>query len=103
LINKRKEGVKMKKKVYTVCGSGVATSVMCAKKIKDYCSDHGIDVEVSPISFGQLSGNNISADLVVSVNSKLSLNNDIPVVSGISLLTGIGQEDTLKQIAEILK
>ena len=93
----------MKKKVYTVCGSGVATSVMCSKKIKEYCDNHGVDVEVSPISFGQLSGNNVSADLIVSVNSKLKLNNDIPVISGISLLTGIGQEDTLKQIVDILK
>lgn len=93
----------MKKKVYTVCGSGVATSVTCAKKIKEYCDKHGIDVEVSPISFGQLSGNNVKADLIVSVNSKLQLSNDIPVISGISLLTGIGQEATLKHIADILK
>jgi len=93
----------MKKKVYTVCGSGVATSVMCAKKIKDYCNEHGIDVDVFPISFGQLSGNNVTADLIVSVNSKLTLNNNIPVVSGISLLTGVGEEATLKQVVEILK
>lgn len=95
---------KMKKRIYTVCGSGVATSVMCAKKIKEYCDEHNIDVDVIPISFGQLSGNNINADLIVSVNSKLKLsNNDIPVISGISLLTGIGQADTFKKIEDILK
>lgn len=93
----------MKKKVYTVCGSGVATSVICARKIKDYCEKQNVDVDVSPISFGQLSGNTINADLIVSVNSKLKLDNDIPVISGTSLLTGIRQEDTLKQIIEILK
>ena len=92
----------MKKKILTVCGSGVATSVMCAKKIKDYCQEKGIDVDVSPISFGQLSGNAIDADIIVSVNSKLQTTNDIPVVSGISLLTGIGQAETLSNIVEIL-
>lgn len=93
----------MKKKVYTVCGSGVATSVMCAKKIEEYCKDHGVAVEVTPISFGQLSGDAIEADIVVSVNSKLDLNSSIPVVSGVSLLTGIGEEDTLAEIVAILK
>ncbi|MCH3965101.1 MAG: PTS galactitol transporter subunit IIB [Clostridium sp.] len=93
----------MKKKVFTVCGSGVATSVVCAKKIKDYCDEQGIDVDVSPISFGQLSGNNIEADLIVSVNSRLKLNNNIPIISGISLLTGIGQKSTLEQIVDVLK
>lgn len=93
----------MKKKVFTVCGSGVATSVMCAEKIKSYCADNGIDVEVTPISFGQLSGGNVEADLIVSVNSKVEQTGDIRVISGISLLTGIGQAQTLQQIADILK
>lgn len=93
----------MKKKIYTVCGSGVATSVMCAKKIKDYCKEQNVEVDVSPISFGQLSGNTIRADLIVSVNSKLELDNGIPVISGTPLLTGVGQEGTLKQIVDALK
>ncbi|HMM21799.1 MAG TPA: PTS sugar transporter subunit IIB [Selenomonadales bacterium] len=93
----------MKKKIYTVCGSGVATSVMCAKKIEEYCKNNGLDVEVSPISFGQLSGDNIKADLIVAVNSKSDNTGNIPVVAGVSLLTGIGAENTLKEIVEILK
>jgi PTS system galactitol-specific IIB component len=93
----------MKKRVFTVCGSGVATSVMCAGKIRDYCKEHGIDVEVTPISFGQLSGGNADADLIVSVNSKVEQTGEIPVVSGITLLTGMGQAQTLEKIAEILK
>ncbi|SHO50636.1 PTS sugar transporter subunit IIB [Anaerocolumna xylanovorans] len=93
----------MRKKVYTVCGSGVATSVMCAQKISDYCKKNGIDAEVTPISFGQLSGGNVKADLIVSVNSKVEQKGDIPVISGITLLTGMGQEQTLQKIVEILK
>ena len=93
----------MKKKVYTVCGSGIATSVMCAKKVEKYCKDNGIEVEVTPISFGQLSGNNIEADVIVSVNPKLKLKTDIPIISGVTLLTGIGQEETLKSIVAVLK
>lgn len=93
----------MRKRVLTVCGSGVATSVMCAQKINEYCKNQGIDVEVTPISFGQLSGGNVNADLIVSVNSKVEQTGNIPVMSGINLLTGMGQEQTLQQIAEILK
>ncbi len=92
----------MRKRVFTVCGSGVATSVMCAQKISEYCKSHGIDVEVTPISFGQLSGGNVKADLIVSVNSKVEQTGDIPVISGVTLLTGMGQEQTLQQIASIL-
>lgn len=93
----------MKKRIYTVCGSGVATSVMCAGKIKDYCREQGIDAEVTAISFGQLSGGNVDADLIVSVNSKVEQSGNIPVISGITLLTGVGQAQTLQQIGEILK
>ncbi|MCI1821442.1 MAG: hypothetical protein LKI76_07160 [Megasphaera sp.] len=93
----------MKKRVITVCGSGVATSVMCATKIRDYCKDHHIDVEVTPISFGQYSGGNVEADVIVSMNAKIESVENIPIISGVALLTGIGQEQTLAKIAEILK
>lgn len=93
----------MKKKILTVCGSGVATSVMCAEKIKQYCSKNGIDVSVEAISFGQLSGRKIDADCIVSVNPNQKINIDIPVISGVSLLTGIGQQATLDEILKVIK
>ena len=93
----------MKKRVLTVCGSGVATSVMCAKKIEEYCKKNGVDVEVTATSFGQLSGDNINADVIVAVNTKLETKANIPIVSAVSLLTGIGAENTLKEIVDILK
>jgi PTS system galactitol-specific IIB component len=93
----------MGKKVITVCGSGVATSVMCAVKIRDYCKEQHIDVTVTPISFGQYSNGNIDADVIVSMNAKIESVKNIPIVSGVALLTGIGQEQTLAKIAEILK
>lgn len=91
------------KKVLAICGSGVATSVMCSNKIRNYCEENGISVDVKAISFGQLNPNNIDADLIVSVNPNLEINVNIPVVSGVSLLTGVGQANTLNQILEILK
>lgn len=90
------------KKVYTVCGSGVATSVMCATKIRNYFKEKGLEVRVEPISFGSLSNGDVSADAIVSVNSGLSNDFGIPVISGVSLLTGIGEEQTFQEVEKIL-
>ncbi|GHU39671.1 PTS sugar transporter subunit IIB [Bacilli bacterium] len=91
------------KKVLAVCGSGVATSVMCSNKIKNYCEKNGMDVSVKAISFGQLDPSNVDADCIVSVNPKLEIDVDIPVVSGVTLLTGIGEEKTLSEVLSILR
>ncbi|MBE6011300.1 PTS sugar transporter subunit IIB [Anaeropeptidivorans aminofermentans] len=91
------------KKVLTICGSGVATSVMCANKIKQFCEKNGIDVEVKAISFGQLDPKSVDADCIVSVNPNLSIDVDVPVISGVSLLTGMGQEQTLQSVVDVLK
>ena len=35
------------KRVLIACGNGVATSTVVASKVKDYCADHGVDIQVT--------------------------------------------------------
>lgn len=75
---------------------------MCSK-IKKYCQENGVDVEVQPLAFGQLEGAKAEADLIVSVTPGVKVDTDIPVISGVPFLTGVGQQEVLKKVIEILK
>ncbi|QIK56919.1 PTS galactitol transporter subunit IIB [Erysipelothrix sp. HDW6A] len=91
-----------KKRVLTICGSGVATSVICANKIRNYCEERNINVDVQTISFGELDGLKGDVDVIVPVNGSVQNVGDIPVVPGINLLTGINETHTLEQIYNYL-
>jgi PTS system galactitol-specific IIB component len=104
LKDRKKERIYLsKKRVITLCGSGIASSTICAQKIKKYCQENGVDVEVQPLAFGQLEGAKAEADLIVSVTPGVKVDTDIPVISGVPFLTGVGQQEVLKKVIEILK
>lgn len=90
------------KKVYCVCGSGVATSTMIASKVKNYLASKGIDADVETTNFGAVNSGGISADVLVSTNPNID-GHGIPVVGGMALLTGMGEEAVLEKVYEILK
>ncbi|MPW26135.1 PTS fructose transporter subunit IIB [Alkalibaculum sp. M08DMB] len=94
----------MKKvKILCVCGSGVVSSSMVASKLKDMLAEHGYlteTVESSPNSIeSDLGGNHF--DLMVCV-SPVYQEYNIPKVSGVGLLTGLGEEEVIEECLEIL-
>lgn len=91
-----------KKKVITLCGSGVASSTMCAQKIKAACEENGIDVDVKPMAFRDLQGQMMDVDLIVTITPGLKYK-DVPVVDGVPFLTGIGQKTAMEKVLNILK
>ena len=65
----------MKKKVIIACGGAIATSSFVADRVKRLCQAEGIEVNI--------------------VQCRLSV--------GMPLLSGIGEEETIKEILVILK
>lgn len=90
------------KKIYAVCGSGVATSTMIAAKVRDYLEARGVQCDVQTTNYGIVNGGGLVADCLVSTNPNITCG-DIPVVPGVALLTGMGEEAVLEQVYQIVK
>lgn len=90
------------KKVLVICGTGVATSTVVAVKIKDYLAAEGIQVAITQGKVMDIVRGIEGYDLIVST-TPIPDSVKIPVIQGISFLTGIGTEKTLSDIAEALR
>lgn len=91
-----------KYRIITLCGSGIASSTICAQKVKKGMADRGIEVEVKPISFREMGGEIGKVDLVVSITPGAKVTINAPVVNGVGLLAGIGEKQILDNIYRIL-
>lgn len=89
------------KKVLVVCGTGVATSTVVVSKVRDFLEAEGIDAQIQQGKVMDLVGSGVDADLIVSTTD-VPDSVTIPVVRALSLITGMGQETTLREIADAL-
>jgi PTS system galactitol-specific IIB component len=92
----------MTKKVLVICGTGVATSTVVAIKIKDFCASKDISVVVTQGKVMDIVRGIEGYDLIVAT-TPIPSTVKIPVIQGLSFLTGIGNEATLEKIAQALR
>lgn len=93
----------MAKRVLVACGNGVATSTVVASKIKDYCADKGVAIQVSQCKMLELHDKANDYDLVVTSGKFKDSEVKTPVIMAIALLTGINEQATLDKIVDALK
>lgn len=91
------------KKVLVACGTGIATSTVVAVKIKEICEKKGIKVIVTPCKLKDVQSIVPDYDLLVTTASFDVSEVNAHVIGGISLLTGVGEEETLTEILNALK
>lgn len=91
----------MVKKVLVICGTGIATSTVVAMKIRDFCASRNIPVEVSQGKVMDIVRGIKGYDLIVAT-TPIPPKITIPVIEGLSFLTGIGVDATLEKIAQAL-
>jgi len=93
----------MAKTVIVSCGTAVATSTVAAKAIEDACKEAGIDVKTKQCKAAEIKIYlEQGADLIVTT-SQLRFDPGIPVVKGLAFLTGIGKDQVIQEILDILK
>jgi galactitol PTS system EIIB component len=90
------------KKVLVICGTGVATSTVVAVKIQEHCASQGIQISVTQGKVMDLVRGIEGYDLIVAT-TPIPESVKIPVIQGISFLTGMGVERTLEEIVAALK
>jgi PTS system galactitol-specific IIB component len=90
------------KRVLVACGNGIATSTVVASKIRDYAEKEGVSIKTEQCKLMEVPGKGDNYDLVVTTG-QFGGQVNTPVVAGLSLLTGIGKEETLKEIISYLK
>lgn len=94
------------KKIFVACGSGVVTSTIAINKLKDGFDERGIseeDYKIGQGSVGEIESVASDYDAVLVTSQYESDNVKIPIINGISLLTGIGADAVLDKLAAIVK
>jgi PTS system galactitol-specific IIB component len=86
-----------KVKILVVCGSGVATSMHAAFKLREYLDEQKISAVIDGAGNNELEGRAGSYDIIIS-NTMVTTKTDKPVFSAIPLLTGIGEKELVDQI-----
>jgi PTS system galactitol-specific IIB component len=90
-----------KKKVLVACGTGIATSTVVTIKIQEALKANNIDADVIQCKVAELPMKVDGADLIVTTT--VYENDKVPVIRGLSFLTGIGMEKDLQTIVDKLK
>lgn len=52
-------------KIYTVCGNGIGSSLMCKFKVEELCEELGIEAQVDSTDFSSAAG--IQCDLIITI------------------------------------
>lgn len=91
------------KRVYVVCATGVATSTMVRMKVEEFLRERGIEADVTQYRVSELSADRIEADAVISTTGMPDeFRKVVPVINGVALLTGIGEDQALEELANAL-
>lgn len=91
------------KRVLIACGNGVATSTVVAAKVKEYCADHGVSIQVTQCKMLELHSKANDYDLVITSGKFSDPDITTPCIMAIALLTGINEEATLAKIVGALR
>lgn len=84
------------------CGGGIFTTTVVTDQVKEILKKEKIDHNVTPAKITEIANIN-NADLIITTGKTSAKNkNGIPIMVGISLLTGVGADDfTEKLLAKI--
>jgi len=88
-------------KIVVACGTAIATSTHVAIKIKELLEERGLKIHTIQCRVPEVPSLAPDADLVVAT-AQVPYDIDVPVVSGIPFLTGIGVEEVIDEIEMIL-
>jgi len=90
------------KRVLVSCGTAIATSTVVAIGIEEAMKERGVNIVTRQCKASEIRGLAQDADLIVTT-TPVPDDLGVPVIQTLAFLTGIGKEEVLNQIEEILK
>lgn len=92
------------KTVYVVCATGIATSTMLRLKVERFLEEQGIQANVRQYRVTEISPERTNADVILATTEiPPEFEKVATIINGISLITGIGQTETLQNLARALQ
>lgn len=92
------------KNVYVVCATGIATSTMVRLKVEKFLQANGIDAHVTQYRVTELAPARVKADAIVATTQMPAEYHEVaPVINGMSLLTGVGEQASLQALLDVLQ
>ncbi|MYL29885.1 MULTISPECIES: PTS sugar transporter subunit IIB [Halobacillus] len=91
-----------KKQVLVACGAGIATSTVVNGAIEEMVKENNLNVDLVQIKIAEVGGYVDTADLLVTT-AMTQKDYPFPVINARTFLTGIGTEETKKEILQELK
>lgn len=92
----------MKKTVLVVCGSGIATSTAVVCELREKLAQRGIQADIRQCDVFSVK-NQLQGVSVIAYTCALKEDFGVPKVSAVALLTGIGADAVVDQIAKVLE
>lgn len=89
------------KQVLVACGAGIATSTVVNNAIEEMAKEHNIKLDIKQIKISEVAPYEETADLLVTT-AMTQKQYKFPVINARNFLTGIGIEDTKKDILDVL-
>lgn len=92
-------------KVLVLCADGVATSTIALVALREAFEEMDIQADFSQgrVADAAMTIEAGDFDFIISTaGTELDIESDIPILSGVPFLTGIGREQAFEQIEEII-
>jgi PTS system galactitol-specific IIB component len=89
-------------KIMVACGSGIATSMSVAMALKEKLAERKLNVEISSCGVNELLYRTEGSDLIVCT-AQVPFETKQPVVNAVPFLTGIGEQETVEKIVELIR
>ena len=93
--------------IYVACGSAAASSTLVGTRLSDLLHDERVDTNIEIMRISEVASRVATKrpDLVVvtaGAVSKQGLPDDLPVMSGLPLMTMMGVSDFIRRVKEVL-
>lgn len=89
-------------KIVVACGTAIATSTHVAVKLEELLAERGIKVHIVQCRVAEIPSVVEGATAVVAT-AQVPFDLEIPVISGLGFLTGVGIQEVIDKLETIIK